>query len=99
MTQYVHDYEPALQYGALIQQDEIEGGGGSSTWYSGSPSGTKNGVNTVFTLPGTPTTNSLQLYLNGQFLTDGGEDYTLSGTTITMVNPPFSTDVFTYRYQ
>lgn len=72
--------------------------GGGGTWTSGSPSGTQNGVNTTFTLPSTPA-SILLLYLNGQFLTGGGVDYTLSGSTITTVNAPFSTDVFTYNYQ
>jgi hypothetical protein len=46
------------------------------------PSGTVNGVNTTFTLANAPF--GLMLYRNGQLLEPGvGNDYTISGTTIT----------------
>ncbi len=55
------------------------------------PSGTINGVNTVFTLAHTPSpAASLKLYLNGAFQTAGGEDYTLVADTITFVNAPLT---------
>lgn len=48
------------------------------------PTGTQDGVNTVFTLPVTPDpASSLQLFYNGMYMTEG-EDFTLSGSTITM---------------
>jgi hypothetical protein len=57
------------------------------------PSGSLNGVNTSFTLAYTPTSNTLQLYLNGIRLKSGaGNDYTISTNTITMTTAPISTD-------
>lgn len=48
------------------------------------PSGTVNGANDTFTLANTPSpAASLQLYVNGQLQTAGGEDYTLATATIT----------------
>lgn len=51
------------------------------------PGGTINGSNDTFTLAGTPTSGSLMLFMNGQFLTQG-VDYTVSGSTITFASPP-----------
>lgn len=63
------------------------------------PSGTINGVNAVFTLAHTPSpAASLKLYLNGAFQTAGGEDYTLSGLTITFVNAPVSGSILRAFY-
>lgn len=98
MTNYAHNYQPDLLGGALIQAKEIEGGTGAPTYSTGTPSGVQNGVNVTFTLPSTPSANSLHLYLNGQFLTGGGVDYTLVVATITMITPPLATDIFTYLY-
>lgn len=54
------------------------------------PSGVIDGSNATFTLANSPSpSSSLQLYLNGQFETQGvGSDYTLSGNTITFSTPP-----------
>jgi len=54
------------------------------------PSGTINGSNTSFTLANTPVTGSVHLYKNGQLLTPT-TDYSISGSTITMVVAPIST--------
>lgn len=62
------------------------------------PSGTINSSNTSFTLASTPLTNSLRLYLNGQRLTYTN-DYTLSGTTITMVVAPTTGDTLLADYE
>lgn len=56
--------------------------------YCITPTGAIDGANTVFTLPDTPVTNSLQLFLNGAFQTGGGVDYTIAGLTITFVGAP-----------
>jgi len=62
------------------------------------PSGTVNGSNATFTLANTPTTgfgsvNTLSLYLNGVLLEAGsGNDYTLSGSTITALLIPQTGD-------
>lgn len=53
------------------------------------PVGAVNGSNTSFTLSAAPSpAASLQLYVNGQLLAAGGEDYTLVGNAITMVTAP-----------
>lgn len=71
------------------------GGGGSSYAFSETPSGTKDGANTTFTLANAPSpAASLLLTLNGQVLAPAGVDFTLSGSTITMINAPISSDVF-----
>jgi hypothetical protein len=50
------------------------------------PSGTINGSNPTFTLANTPTTGTEQVYLNGLLLDPGaGNDYTISGGTLTML--------------
>lgn len=52
------------------------------------PSGTVNGVNTVFVLANTPNpTASLKVFLNGQKM-KLGEDYTFNGRTITFLTAP-----------
>jgi len=53
------------------------------------PTGTINGTNVTFTLANTPYTNNLRLYKNGVRLKPGaGNDYTISGNTITMATAP-----------
>lgn len=56
------------------------------------PSGTKNGSNPTFTLANTPISGSEMLFLNGVMQESGSVDYSISSGTITMVNPPVSTD-------
>jgi len=62
------------------------------------PTGSVNGSNTSYTLANTPAngksgTNSVMLYLNGQLLEPGaGNDYTISGTTITTTFAPVTGD-------
>lgn len=57
------------------------------------PTGLINTSNTAFTLANTPTNASLQLFLNGQLLEPGaGNDYTITGTAITMLFAPTTGD-------
>jgi hypothetical protein len=57
-------------------------------WVDETPSGTINGSNTAFTLAQTPLENdSVELYRDGLKLTVT-TDYTISGTSITMVTAP-----------
>lgn len=57
-------------------------------WVDETPSGTINGSNTAFTLAQTPLENdSVELYQDGLKLTYT-TDYTISGTSITMVTAP-----------
>lgn len=54
------------------------------------PSGTVNGSNVTFTLANTPgTAGSVILKMNGiELIQGGGQDYTISGATITMATAP-----------
>ena len=62
------------------------------------PTGSINGVNMVFTLAHTPI-DQIMLYLNGQYMTVGaGEDYTISGSTITMNSAPIVGDKIRSNY-
>jgi hypothetical protein len=56
------------------------------------PTGTVNGVNAVFTLPTTP--GSIVLVFRNGLLQKpgGGNDYTISGVTITFVVAPLTGD-------
>ena len=63
------------------------------------PTGTINGSNTSFTLPDTPSTDSLHLYLNGVYQTPGGVDYSLSTNTITYVSAPPTGSAHRARYE
>lgn len=69
------------------------GGGLSSSnfVFNEVPSGTINGVNTTFTLANTPTAGTVAIFLRGlrMKLTT---DYTISGSTITMINIPDTGD-------
>lgn len=65
------------------------------------PSGTINGSNVTFTLANTPVSGSVHLYLDGIRMDAGaGNDYTISGGTITMATAPVSGDKLRadYRY-
>ena len=55
--------------------------------YNETPAGTQDGSNLSFSLLSNPNPGgSLILRVNGQVLTAGGVDYTLSGSTITYVS-------------
>jgi hypothetical protein len=54
--------------------------------FNETPSGSVNGSNTAFTLTNSPQNSSLRLYINGQLQEPGaGNDYTITGTAITML--------------
>ena len=66
------------------------------------PTGEINGVNKVFTLSENPDpNNSLRIYLNGTYRSANGEDFELSGVTITFVDAPRTNSVLRafYRYK
>jgi hypothetical protein len=57
------------------------------------PTGTINGVNVTFTLANTPIAGTEMLFLNGILQEPGaGNDYTISGVTITMLSAPLTGD-------
>jgi len=64
------------------------------------PSGALNGSNTTFTLANTPVTGSVKLFRNGVRQNVGaGNDYTISGATITMSSAPASTETLLADYR
>lgn len=63
------------------------------------PSGTINGSTTVFTLAFTPVAGTEEVYLNGILQDAGaGNDYTISGTSITMLAAPLAGDKLRVNY-
>lgn len=71
---------------------------GTGQWVSGDLSGDIDGVNDVFTLPGSPDSGVVFLVLDGKTLHGGGNDYTLSGDTITFVTSPAVGSKLIYAY-
>lgn len=64
------------------------------------PSGLINGVNTTFTLASTPTAGTEMVFLNGLLQESGsGNDYTISGNTITMLAAPLSGEKIRVSYR
>lgn len=64
------------------------------------PAGTLNGSNTTFTLANTPIVGSEEVFLNGLLQEPGaGNDYTISGATITYLTAPVSTDRLRVNYR
>lgn len=67
---------------------------------AGTITGACNGSNTAFVLPDTPISNTLDLYYEGQRLTVGaGNDYTISGATITTLFAPESGTNLVAKYR
>lgn len=62
------------------------------------PSGLINGVNVVFTLANTPTVGKVTVYLNGIRQQAGGNDYSISGATITFTVAPKTGDILLADY-
>lgn len=64
------------------------------------PTGTLNGVNTTFTLANTPVAGSEEVFLNGLLQEPAaGNDYTISGATITYLTAPLATDRLRVNYR
>ena len=67
--------------------------------YNEVPTGTVNGSNTTFTLAFTPApADELRVLVNGQRLKAGGEDFTLSGDTLTMNTAPPTNSILMVDY-
>lgn len=81
--------------------------GGIPTWVTPltlavreTPSGTVDGSNATFTLAHTPSSGTESVYLNGVLQEPGaGNDYTISGGTITMLTAPVSGSRLRVTYQ
>lgn len=64
------------------------------------PSGAVNGSNTAYTLANTPTVGTEEVFLNGILQEPGaGNDYTISGGTITYLTAPLSGDKIRVNYR
>lgn len=64
------------------------------------PTGAVNGANTTYTLANTPTANTEEVFLNGLLQEPGaGNDYTISGATITMLAAPLTGDRLRVNYR
>lgn len=64
------------------------------------PSGSINGSNTAFTLANSPVVGSEHVYLNGILQESGaGNDYTISGTSITMATAPLTGEKLRVSYR
>lgn len=63
------------------------------------PSGLINGSNTAFTLSNTPISGSEMIHLNGLLQEEGGgNDYTITGSGITMIPAPETNDILLATY-
>lgn len=84
----------------LIADYLITSGGGNQGLevVGETPSGAINGSNVTFSLAFTPVQH-LALYQDGNRLSGGGHDYTLSGSTITFVVAPLSGDTLLADYE
>ncbi|MCG7607072.1 hypothetical protein [Mycobacterium sp. CnD-18-1] len=63
------------------------------------PSGSVNGSNTAFTLANTPVAGSETVYWNGLACEPGGEDYSITGGSITFVSAPVTGDRIRVSYR
>lgn len=82
------------------QQVNSSGLTGSNFVDKETPSGSINGSNTSFTLANTPVAGSEHVFLNGLLQeSGGGNDYTISGTTITMATAPLSGEKIRVSYR
>lgn len=85
-----------------ISWTQVTAGGYSNSNFvdKETPSGSVNGSNTAFTLANTPTSGSEHVYLNGLLLESGsGNDYTITGASITMLTAPLSGDKIRVSYR
>ena len=91
------------QLAAQASGTGLQGGNGSNLAVQvavrETPSGSINGSNTAFTLAHTPVSGTEEVYLNGvQQDAGAGNDYTISGTTVTMLAAPLSGDKIRVSY-
>jgi hypothetical protein len=72
-------------------------GSGGGDWVNEEPSGAVDGSNQTYTLSETPADGTLTLFVNGQYQRKG-EEYSLSGDTISMTYAPPSGNLYA-KYQ
>jgi len=80
--------------GELGYADEISGG----TTINANKQRFTGDTISAKTLSHTPVTNSVSVILNGIELDEQGGDYTISGTTVTLLNEPLTTDIIIIKY-
>ena len=73
---------------SVYKEDLDDLKGSNSFIFSETPTGDIDGLNDTFTLANTPTTNTLQLFRDGQLLKGGGVDYTLTDDEIVFTTAP-----------
>lgn len=73
--------------------------GSTSFVYNETPTGTVNGTNDEFTLANTPVSGTEMVYRDGQLMKGGGDDYSISGGTITFTTAPVTGSVILVSYQ
>lgn len=78
---------------------QISGSGAGSFIIGETPTGAVNGSNTTFTLAQSPRPGTVMLYVGGIRMTGGGEDYTISGLTITTNTAPPSGAIIRVDYE
>ncbi len=67
--------------------------------FNETPSGSVNGSNTSFSLANTPVAGTVSVYRNGQLqLSGAGNDYTISGATITYEYAPVTGEIIRVSY-
>jgi hypothetical protein len=71
--------------------NEVAAKGATDNFIRETPTGTIDGTNKAFTLSETPEAVTLQVFFNG-LLQEPTDDYTLTGSTITMVEAPITGD-------
>lgn len=98
-------FMPGNQAGAVGQVLMGQGATNANTWMTfvdeEIPGGTKDGVNTTFTIAHTPMTGSTKLYVRGLRL-QLGVDYSIAGTNITILTAlliPGALDTFFIDYK
>lgn len=68
--------------------------------FNETPTGAVNGVNTTYTLANTPVAGTVMVFINGQLQEAGaGNDYTITGTGITMLYTLIASDKIRTFYQ
>ncbi len=94
------DLFPIWDSVALSTKYVQRGNIGIGIWTKETPSGAFDGANVTYTLAHTPLANSLDLNVNGQLYVEG-VDYTLSGTTLTLITalPAGYNQAFVAKYQ
>lgn len=80
--------------GELGYADEISGG----TTINANKQRFMGDTISAKTLSHTPMTNSVSVILNGIELDEQGGDYTISGTTVNLLNEPLTTDIIIIKY-